>query len=101
MPQRAFTDNDRSLAENLLNKARRTASEKEDGNLLYDPQAFEPMRPTLGHKTLTLAFMRAQLVSLDQLQKALIDLIKHRLHAQNVHFPSLNVKTMSWCIPRE
>jgi hypothetical protein len=101
MPRRPFTDNDRSLVENLLSKVRRTASEKEDGDLLYNPQAFEAMKPTLGHRSLTLAFMRSQLGSLDQLQKAVIELVKHRLQAQNVHFPPLNLQTMSWCIPRE
>jgi hypothetical protein len=100
MSRRAFTDSDRTLALNLLDRVRRTASANDDGKVLYNPQVLDTLKTSLGHKSLTLAFMRSQLGSLDKLQKALIDLVKHRLQAQNVHFPPLNVKNLSWCIPQ-
>jgi hypothetical protein len=101
MSRRAFTDRDRTRAEELLDKVRRTASNNDEGNVLYNPQAFHALRPSLGHKSLTLAFMRSEINSIDKLQKAIVELVKHRLQAQNVHFPPLNINNMSWCVPRE
>jgi hypothetical protein len=101
MARRPFTDRDHTLTQDLLDKVRRTASNSEGGNVLYDPQAFETLKPSFGHKSLTLAFMRTELGSVDKLQKAVIDLIRHRLQVQNVQFPPLNINNMSWCIPRE
>jgi hypothetical protein len=100
MSRRAFTDKERTLTQDLLEKIRCTASNKDDGGVLYNPQAFSAMRSSLGHKSLTLAFVRSRLETIDKLQNAVIELVKHRLQAQNVHFPPLNVTNMSWCVPR-
>jgi hypothetical protein len=101
MARRAFTDRDHTLIQDLLDKVRRTASSNEGGNVLYNPQAFEGFKPSLGHKSLTLAFMRSKFESVEKLQKAVIDLVKHRLQVQKVQFPPLNIINMSWCIPQE
>jgi hypothetical protein len=101
MARRAFSDREHTLIQELLDKVRRTASNNESGNVLYNPQAFAALKPSLGHKSLTLSFMRSQLGSVEKLQKAVIDLVKHRLQVQNVQFPPLNINNMSWCIPRE
>ena len=101
MARRAFTDRDHSQAQELLDKVRRTASDRDNGDVLYNPQTFEALKPALGHKSLTLAFMRSRLETIDKLQQAVIDLVKHRLQVHDVHHPPLNVTNMSWCIPRE
>ncbi|KAH7379386.1 hypothetical protein DE146DRAFT_626241 [Phaeosphaeria sp. MPI-PUGE-AT-0046c] len=100
MPRRPFTYQDSSQAQALLDRVRRTASNQEDGNVLYNPQAFRDLKVSLGHKSLTLGFMRAEYETIDKLQKGVIELVKHRLLAQDVNFPSLNATNMSWCIPR-
>ncbi|CAN9097540.1 unnamed protein product [Alternaria alternata] len=95
MSRRTFTDDDRSDALKLLEKVRRTASDDPEGNVLYNSQATGIFRSSLGHKSLTLAFMRSQLHTLDQLRKTVVELIVHRLQGQNVQFPPLNVSNMS------
>lgn len=101
MSRRTLTDKDRSQVEKLLDKVRRRASDDVEGNVVFNSRAVTSMLPSLGHNTLTLSFMRSRLDTLEQLQKAVLDLIKYRLEAQNVHVPQLDVTLMTWCLPQE